>query len=79
MTYREGVDDYEYAWLLEQLIKEGEQKGIDVKSAQIILNDIEKFFYNNVKWSQNDAWYIELRDRMAKAIVELQCKAKLKN
>ena len=59
-------------------IKEGEQKGIDVKDAKIILNDIQKFFYNNVKWSQNDAWYIELRDRLARTIVEMQAMVKKK-
>jgi len=72
MTYRESVDDYEYARILEDLIIQGRKKGVDVSEGERIINDIDRFFYNSVQWSQNDAWYLELRDRMADAIVDLK-------
>lgn len=71
MTYREGVDDYEYAWLLEQLIHKGREQGVDVSAQQQVLDDIQRFFPSMVHWSQNDAWYLELRDRLARAIEAL--------
>jgi len=72
MTYRESVDDYEYARILEDLIIQGKKKGIDVSEGKRVIKDIDRFFYNSVHWSQNDAWYLELRDRMANAIVNLK-------
>ena len=76
LTYREGVDDFEYAYILEQLIKKAEAKGIDTIKAESVLKDIEKFFYSTVHWSQNDAWYLDLRDKIAKEIVNLKGKIK---
>jgi hypothetical protein len=75
-TYREGVDDYEYAFLLENLIAHAETRGIAADDAKQIIQDISIFFHNSVHWSQNDAWYLDLRDRMAKAIVDLENKLK---
>jgi len=72
MTHRESVDDYEYARMLEDLIAEGKKKGIDVSEGEKAMRDIERLFYNSVHWSQNDAWYLDLRDRIAKAIVNLK-------
>ena len=76
MTYREGVDDFEYALMLEDLIKEAKEKGVDVLAAESVYNDIGRFFYNAVLWSQNDAYYLELRSRIAKEIVALNNKLK---
>ncbi len=72
MTYRESVDDYEYARILEDLIMEGEEEGIDVSEGRVVFKDVERFFYNSVHWSQNDAWYLELRRKMAKIIIDLR-------
>ena len=72
MTYREGVDDYEYAYILEQLVAKAEAKGVNTLPAKAVLKDIKRFFYSSVHWSQNDAWYLDLRDRMARAIVNLK-------
>jgi len=71
MTYREGVDDYEYARILEDLIAVADQEDLDVSEGENVIQDIDRFFYNSVHWSQNDAWYIDLRDRMARAIENL--------
>lgn len=72
MTYRESVDDFEYAWLLEKLVKVAENQGCNVSAAREVLNDIGRFFDSTVHWSQNDAWYLDLRERMARAIVDLK-------
>ncbi len=69
--HREGVNDYEYAWLLDQAMQDAAKSGKDLAGAQAIMNDIRRFFHNSVLWSQNDAWFIELRARMAAAITEL--------
>ena len=75
--FREAVDDYEYAYILENLVKEAQKRKVDATAGKLVLNDINRFFHNSVHWSQNDAWYLDLRDRMAGAIVEL--KARVKN
>ena len=72
MTYRESVDDFEYAWMLENLVKAAEKQGRGASEGRQVLQDIERFFDSTVHWSQNDAWYLNLRDRMARAIVNLQ-------
>lgn len=74
MTYREGVDDFEYAKMLEDLAGQAAARGADVSEASEVLGDIGRFFHSTVHWSQNDAWYLDLRDRMARAIVALQGK-----
>jgi hypothetical protein len=70
-TYRESADDYEYALLLETLTREAEARGRDVSVAQALLGEIDRFFYNSVHWSQNDAWFLSLMQRIAHAIVDL--------
>ena len=78
MTFREGADDYEYAWILENLVIEAQKRKVDATAGKAVLNDINRFFHNSVHWSQNDAWYLDLRDRMAGAIVELNVRLKNK-
>lgn len=71
-TFREAIDDYEYARMLEDLVIAGRKAGRDVSPGQTILSDIRRLFASNTHWSQNDVWYLELRNRMARAIVTLQ-------
>lgn len=71
-TYREAIDDYEYARILEDLVAAGRKSGRDVSEGEAVLNDIKRFFASNTHWSQNDAWYLDLRDRMARAIVMMK-------
>jgi hypothetical protein len=73
-TYREAIDDYEYARMLEDLVAAGRKAGRDVSKGEAVLNDIKRFFASNTHWSQNDAWYLELRERMARAIVMMNRK-----
>ena len=70
--HREGVDDYEYAWLLERAMRAAEQAGTDVSAARAVFADVRRFFHNANLWSQNDAYFLELRERMAEAIERLQ-------
>ncbi len=69
MTFRESVDDYEYARILEDLVSRGRKQGVDVTVARRVLDDIRRLFPGTVEWTLNDAWYLELRERMAQAIV----------
>ena len=55
--------------MLEDLVAAGRKAGRDVSKGEAVLNDIKRFFASNTHWSQNDAWYLELRARMAPAIV----------
>ena len=73
-TYREAIDDFEYARMLEDLVAAGRKAGRDVSEGEAVLKGIKRFFVSNTHWSQNDAWYLELRDRMARAIVMLKRK-----
>ncbi|MBM79107.1 MAG: hypothetical protein CMJ78_00755 [Planctomycetaceae bacterium] len=70
-TYREAIDDYEYARILESLVADGRKVGVNVSEGEAVLKDIKRFFASNTHWSQNDAWYLDLRDRMARAIVSV--------
>lgn len=72
MTYRESVDDYEYARILEDLVQQGEKREVDVAKAKAVLGEIPRMFPSSVEWTLNDAWYLELRERMAEAIVDLK-------
>ena len=72
MTFRESVDDYEYARILEDLVDRAEQLGVDTARARIVLDEISSMFPGTVEWTLNDAWYANLRDRMASAIVDLK-------
>ena len=71
-TLREAIDDYEYACILEDLVAIGRTNKIDVAEGESVLKDLRRFFHSNTHWSQNDAWYLILRDRMARAIVRLK-------
>ena len=71
-TFHESVDDFEYARILEDLVKAGLKKSVDTRGAERALSDIRRFFPENTNWSQNDAWFLELRERLAREIVTLQ-------
>ena len=72
MTFRESVDDYEYARILEGLVTRGAARGVDVTAARNVLADIRRMFPSSVEWTLNDAWYLDLRERMARSIGELK-------
>jgi len=71
-AFRQSINDYEYAYLLENLISKGDKKGVNTESAKSVLRKISDFFPENTNWSQNAWWYLELRKQMAEAIVELR-------
>jgi hypothetical protein len=71
-TLREAIDDFEYALILENLVAIGRTNNIDVAEGESVLKDLRRFFHTNTHWSQNNAWYLTLRDRMARTIVRLK-------
>ncbi len=73
-TFHESVDDFEYARILEDLVKAGRKRSVDTRAAERALSDIRRFFPENTNWSQNDAWFLELRERLAREIVTLQAR-----
>ena len=73
-TFRESVDDFEYARILEDLVKAGRDKSVDTVAAERTLLDIRRFFPENTNWSQNAAWFLELRDRIARQIIALRAR-----
>jgi len=50
------------------------QGGLDVSDQRRVLDDLKRFFVGPVHWSQNDAWYLELRERLARSIEQLHSK-----
>ena len=72
LTFRESVEDYDYAYMLEQLVAKAERHGKNVAKAKTVLADVGRFFASNTHWSQNDAWYLGLRKRMAREIEVLR-------
>ena len=52
--------------------EESIEMALDRTQAKAVLSDIARFFPATVHWSQNDAWYLDLRDRLARAIVALK-------
>ncbi|MBL4702056.1 MAG: DUF4091 domain-containing protein [Phycisphaeraceae bacterium] len=71
-TFRESVTDYDYAMMLEELMTQAKAKNIDTSNANVVRNDIDRLFNGHTNWTQNDAWYLDLRQRMADAIVTLR-------
>ena len=65
---------YEYARILEELIAQADAKGIDTAKNKAVIGDIARYYPSSVEWSLNDAWYLDLRDRMARAIEDLRNK-----
>jgi hypothetical protein len=47
-----------------------------VSTQEAVLRDVGGFFRGPVHWSQNDAWYVQLRERTARGIVALKQKRK---
>jgi len=58
--------------MLEDLVAAGRTKTADVSAGETVLRDIARFFASNTRWSQNDAWYLNLWDRTARATVRLK-------
>jgi len=71
-TLREAIDDFEYAHILENLVVTGRSRNIDVAAGELVLEDLRRIFHSNTHWSQNNAWYLALRDRLARTIVRLK-------
>lgn len=71
-AFRESVDDFEYARMLEDLVRVARRQAVPAQDAEQTLADIQRFFPENTNWSQNAAWFLELRERLARQIVALR-------
>ena len=59
---------------LDNLITAGKRQGLDVSAGDRVIADIARMFPSSVEWTLNDAWYLELRERIANAILDLKAR-----
>lgn len=71
-AFRESVDDFDRATILKNLRDKASSRNIPTSEADEIFTDIHRLFRGNTNWTQNDVWYLDLRHRMADAIVNLK-------
>jgi len=48
-----------------------ETQQIDASSGKELVGEINRMFHNSVHWTQNDAWLLEVCDRIAREIIRL--------
>lgn len=68
---RDGVDDFDYAFMLENLIKTAKSKNIDCSNAEKLIAEISALFDNAVSWNLNSNTIISLRERIGNEIEKL--------
>jgi len=69
---REGIEDFEYAVILERLIKEARAKGKETAKAEDALAMFKRQFKNPISWKLGEAYWEEVRSALAESIVSLQ-------
>jgi hypothetical protein len=73
---REAADDFEYAYMLEQLIRKADSQNLDTAAAKNILASLSAFFNNAVIWSQNDVYLDSVKAAIAREIENLKRRIK---
>lgn len=68
---RDAAEDFDYAFMLEELVKKAKAKKIDCRSAEKTLAEINTLFYNSISWNINSAKLSQLREKIADEIVNL--------
>lgn len=68
---RDGIEDYEYFWVLNDLITRVKEKGIDVDAEAELLNIPEDLMQSIARYSEDPARLRDQRSRVAEAIVKL--------
>jgi hypothetical protein len=66
--WREGVEDFDYMVLLDQLIRKTSEDRGDVAKARALVSDLQRMFHDQVHWSVNDEYYLRLRNEIAMQI-----------
>ncbi len=72
--YRDGIEDYEYAVILDSTIKKAESRKIDVSNARKLLEEYNRQFPTPQNWNVNDLHWAKLRLRIGDEIEKLQDK-----
>jgi len=68
---REGIEDYEYFWLLRELTKKARKKGVDVSKEEKLLTIPEDIIKDRTNFTKDPKPLYEWRLRLAKAIERL--------
>ena len=71
---RDGIDDFDYATMLEQRMEQVERSGIDTTQAQRALEMLRRPFASPQSWTLGEAYWQEARAAVARTIVELSRK-----
>ena len=73
VLFRDGVEDYEYATLLERLLASARSRDAKVKRAEAALSRYRRQFVSPVTWASGEAYWNDVRSAMAEAIEDLTC------
>ena len=68
---RDGAEDFDYAVMLENLIKTAKSRKIDCRNAEKLIAEIAALFDNAVSWNLNSNTLISLRERIGNEIENL--------
>ena len=68
---RDGIEDYEYATILEELIKKAESKDVNTANAVKAMNMMRRPLHTPTSWGLSEAYWEKARTAMAEAIEDL--------
>ena len=71
VLYREGMDDFDYAVLLENAVKKAGKNGKNTAEAEKLLAEFVRPFVTPQNWTLNSRNWQELRVRIAEMIEKL--------
>lgn len=69
---RDGIEDFEYYWVLRDLVEKARERGIDVSAEETLLTLPEGFLTSLTSYSEDPARLRAERRKLAEAIVRLQ-------
>ena len=69
--YRDGIEDYEFAALLNELVGKAESRNIDAAAARLLLEEYNRQFPTPQNWSVNDLQWHKLRIKIGNEIERL--------
>lgn len=73
---RDGIEDFEYAEILSQLIIQADGKGMDTAAEKQVLQGFRRPFVSPRSWTLSETYWQETRRRMAQAIMSLNDRLK---
>ena len=76
---RDGIEDYEYATILEELIQQAESHGLNTAAAVKAMNMMRRPLYTPTSWGLSEAYWEKARTAMAEAIEGLSTPKITKN